>query len=85
SKTRELPVLLSDQIRREIPFLDLLAANLRPLILFGPLILAIMTGLVISQQWDIVLKYLNAVPFNEVDPIFGRDISFYMFSLPMIQ
>ncbi|MFQ5449458.1 MAG: UPF0182 family protein [Nitrospinaceae bacterium] len=83
NKTSHLPILLSDQVRREIPFLELLASNLKPLVLFGPLLLAIMTGLVMSQKWDVLLKFFHAVPFGSADPIFGLDHSFYLFSLPL--
>ncbi len=81
-KTSHLPILLSDQVRREIPLLDILAGNLKLLIIAAPLVLAVMTGLVIAQQWEIVLQYLNASPFNQPDPVFGKDIGFYIFTLP---
>lgn len=35
--------------------------------------------------WEPALKLLNYVPFNQVDPHFGFDISFYMFVLPFIK
>ena len=44
-----------------------------------------LTGLFGASKWETVLKYFNAVPFNTVDPIFGRDIGFYFFDLPFIQ
>ena len=37
---------------------------------------------VASRQWLVVLNYLNATPFGEADPLFARDASFYIFSLP---
>ncbi|TRZ90303.1 MAG: UPF0182 family protein [Methanosarcinales archaeon] len=46
------------------------------------LILSLLFGIYASLKWDIVLSYLNQVPFNLNDPIFGHDISFYVFSLP---
>jgi hypothetical protein len=82
-KTSHLPVLLSDQVRRDVPILDFMASNLKLLILIAPLVLAVMTGLVMAQQWEIILQYLNASPYGEVDPIFGKDISFYFFILPL--
>ncbi len=82
-KTSHLPILLSDQVRREVPLLDFMASNLKLLILIIPLVLAVMTGLVMAQQWEIILQYLNASPYGEVDPIFGKDISFYFFTLPL--
>ena len=81
-KTSHLPILLSEQVRRELPLLDIIAENLKLLILVAPLILAFMTGLVMAQQWEIVLQYLNASSFNQFDPVFGKDISFYIFTLP---
>jgi len=83
NKTSHLPILLSDQVKRELPFLNLMASNLKPLILLGPLVIAAMTGFVMSQKWDTLLKFINAVPFDQVDPIFGRDYSFYLFHLPL--
>jgi len=35
-----------------------------------------------SYQWDMVLRYLYQQPFGNTDPIFNRDIGFYVFSLP---
>lgn len=82
-KTSHLPILLSDQVRREVPLLDFMASNLRLLIIVAPLVLAVMTGLVMAQQWETLLQYFNASPYGEVDPIFGKDISFYFFTLPL--
>jgi uncharacterized membrane protein (UPF0182 family) len=35
-----------------------------------------------SAWWERVLLYLNKVPFGVKDPIFGKDVSFYVFALP---
>ncbi len=35
-----------------------------------------------SARWDMVLSYLNQHPFGMTDPIFNKDIGFYVFSLP---
>jgi uncharacterized membrane protein (UPF0182 family) len=35
-----------------------------------------------SHQWDMVLRYLYQEPFGSTDPIFNKDIGFYVFSLP---
>jgi uncharacterized membrane protein (UPF0182 family) len=47
---------------------------------------AIVFGLVIAaseiSSWDIALRFIYQVPVGERDPIFERDISFYLFSLP---
>ena len=36
-----------------------------------------------SFYWDDVLLFLNKTAFNITDPLFNRDISFYLFSLPV--
>jgi uncharacterized membrane protein (UPF0182 family) len=36
-----------------------------------------------SNRWLDLLEYRHAVPFGQADPIFGRDISFYVFQLPV--
>lgn len=35
-----------------------------------------------SYRWDLVLRYLYQQPFGSPDPIFNKDIGFYVFSLP---
>lgn len=82
NKTSHLPILISDQMKKELPFLDLMAVNLKPLVFLGPLVIAIMTGLVMSQKWDVLLMFFNAVSFDGADPVFGKDYSFYLFILP---
>ncbi|MCD6145776.1 MAG: UPF0182 family protein [Methanosarcinales archaeon] len=47
------------------------------------LALAFLVGLASYQKWFILLQYLNQVPFNLQDPIFSRDVAFYIFSLPL--
>src|SRR5919201_1665381 len=48
------------------------------------LIPAFFFGLAGSSQWDPLLRWLNAVPFGVNDPVFGRDIGFYFFTLPIL-
>lgn len=38
----------------------------------------------VSSKWFEVLQYFNQVSFNLADPIFFKDVSFYIFSLPFI-
>ncbi len=35
-------------------------------------------------MWEIILQYLHRTSFGEADPVFGRDISFYFFTLPLL-
>ncbi len=36
-----------------------------------------------SQNWETVLKFFNSTGFNLKDPIYHRDVSFYVFILPL--
>ena len=47
------------------------------------LIVAFFIGLVAAASWQDVLKFLAATPFGQTDPLFGRDVAFYVFSLPV--
>jgi len=52
--------------------------------LYGSLILAMLTALSMAGAWLDFLKFVHAVPFGQTDPIFGRDVSFYVFQLPVL-
>ncbi len=36
-----------------------------------------------GAAWEIVLLFLNALPFGVTDPLFGRDVGWYTFQLPL--
>jgi len=61
------------------------AATLRALALAGVGLVSLFAGLAAGSQWERWLLFLNAVPFGESDPILGRDVGFYVFSLPFLQ
>ena len=54
--------------------------------LFFPaaLLLAFVAGISLSAWWPTLLKAVNGVPLGTSDPLFNRDISFYLFRLPVI-
>ncbi len=45
--------------------------------------IAVITGIGAAAHWELFLKYLNAQSFGLADPIFDRDVGFYVFSLPL--
>ncbi|HEV8537196.1 MAG TPA: UPF0182 family protein [Candidatus Limnocylindria bacterium] len=49
------------------------------------LIPAFFFGLAGGDEWDMLLRWVNQVPFGKVDPVFGRDIGFYFFTLPVLE
>ena len=69
--------------------------DLRPLGVIVLVILAVLVALgtagALSGSWETVALYANRVPFATagaapvVDPVFGRDISFYFFDLPFLR
>ncbi|MDI3317295.1 MAG: UPF0182 family protein [Bacillota bacterium] len=42
-------------------------------------------GLSTADQWMTVASWWNQVPFGQVDPVFHRDIGFYVFTLPFLR
>src|SRR2546428_1725014 len=49
------------------------------------LIPAFFFGIAGGDQWDTLLRWLNAVPFGLTDPVFGRDVGFYFFTFPVLE
>ena len=45
-------------------------------------VIALMFGGGLTSLWDSYLLWAHAQPFHRVDPIFGRDLGFYVFQLP---
>lgn len=45
-------------------------------------ILGLMVGLPAATQWDTWLQFRNSQAFGIEDPLFGLDVSFYIFQLP---
>ncbi|MBD1864343.1 MULTISPECIES: UPF0182 family protein [Trichocoleus] len=48
-------------------------------------VLAVGFGVTLDGHWAQVLQYFYPTSFNSTDPLFGRDISFYVFTLPVQQ
>ena len=55
----------------------------------GAVVVALLVGAQVAANWQQIALWQNAVPYaadgSAVDPIFGRDISFYLFSLPVLR
>ena len=49
------------------------------------IIAAVMSFLTTSNLWYKILEFANSVAFGKTDPVFGKDISFYVFKLPLLQ
>ena len=49
------------------------------------LVVAILAGLAAIGRWDEALRFIYSVPFGYKDPIFHRDLGFYVFKLPFLR
>ncbi|MBO1755730.1 UPF0182 family protein [Allobranchiibius sp. CTAmp26] len=50
-----------------------------------PLLLAVLTGVSASSQWQTPLLWWARQSFGQTDPQFHRDIGFYVFTMPFIE
>ena len=62
--------------------IGLSARALNTLLLAFILILSFVVATKGSYQWDMVLRYLHWEPVGSTEPIFNKDIGFYLFTLP---
>ena len=75
------PVVL--QLGPEAQPVDISAA-LRRLSLPVSLGFGLLAGFAATPAWDLVLRVIHRTPFGIADPIFSRDIGFYVFTLPAL-
>ena len=68
-----LPELL-DLMRRRLPWRLLIAG------VAGVLAILVAAGEV--SNWDVLLRFVYQVPYGQSDPLYGKDIGFYLLSLP---
>jgi len=50
-----------------------------PVVLFA---ISLVAGLRATVHWETLLRYFNTLEFGRTDPLFGRDLSFFVFVLP---
>ena len=48
-------------------------------------VLSLIFGGVLSSRWEIFLRFFNSATFGQKDPVFSRDLSFYVFDLPVYE
>lgn len=58
---------------------------LRPLGILAAAGLALFAGQLGSLQWENVLLFINRSAVGSSDPVIGKDIGFYLFSLPLLE
>ena len=72
-EVQTLPELL-ELLRRRLPWRLLIAG------VAGVLGILLAAGEV--GNWDVFLRFVYQVPYGQSDPLYGKDIGFYLFSLP---
>jgi hypothetical protein len=75
------PILL--QMAESAPRLNLTVA-LRRLSVPATLAAGLLAGLAGAASWDLFLPALHRTPFGIADPVFSRDVGFYVFTLPAL-
>ena len=71
------------QLSPNAPRLDI-TRTVRLLTLPLSLGIGLLTGLALTPAWDLVLRALHGSSFGILDPVFSRDIGFYVFTLPAL-
>ena len=62
---------------------DEAARLVKPVGMLISIVLALFAGNWGAMQWEEVLLFTNRVTVGTVDPVIGKDIGFYLFSLPL--
>ncbi len=75
------PVVL--RFKQSAPQVNLTAA-LRRLSLPVSLAVGLLAGFAATPAWDLVLQVIYQTKFGIADPVFSRDIGFYVFTLPAL-
>jgi uncharacterized membrane protein (UPF0182 family) len=67
--------------RTRTAFLTRLAQSAAPL---AAVLLALLLALFAASEWKTLVQFFYRTPFGSVDPVFGRDVAFYVFTLPAV-
>ncbi|MDX1591477.1 MAG: UPF0182 family protein [Balneolaceae bacterium] len=61
---------------------DFVLKRMRQFFTLGALVFALFFALSFYLRWDESLRFISSIPVGETDPLFGKDVGFYMFRLP---
>ncbi|MFQ6136108.1 MAG: UPF0182 family protein [Candidatus Hydrothermarchaeales archaeon] len=78
------PYYVSVSGEDEAPTMEI-PENLGKLVIAILLTLSFFFGFIASLGWDTILLYLNKVPFGVAEPLFAKDVGFYVFTLPFYE
>ena len=52
--------------------------------ILASVVLSVIFGALLASRWELFLRFANSVSFGLTDPVFNRDVSFYVFTLPTL-
>ncbi len=55
----------------------------KTLIRLGAVALSVSFGIIAAEEWTRIVPAFNPTLFDQIDPVFGEDLSFYIFRLPL--
>jgi uncharacterized membrane protein (UPF0182 family) len=80
---RPRPIMIATAQGPQTVIMD--PSRIRPLALGVAGLVSLFIAVQAGGQWETWLYFLNATPFGKTDPILGRDIGFYVFTLPLLE
>lgn len=51
----------------------------------GAVVVAVLLGLGAGSAWDVLARWAYSGPFGVADPVFGHDVSLYVFAIPVLK
>ncbi|MEO7520304.1 MAG: UPF0182 family protein, partial [Gemmatimonas sp.] len=69
----------------DLPDPELVTRVVKTALLPASLLIAAFAAAVAASEWRTVVQFLYRSPFGTVDAVFGRDIAYYVFTLPLIE
>ena len=77
ANVRALPNMTTELLGLASPLLPW-----RLLILTVALVIGLLIAIGETGKWDLILRFIYQAPYGHNDPLFDKDIGFYLFSLP---
>lgn len=75
----------SSEEGEDTPIVDVEQEDPGKLVVVALLALSFFIGSIATVAWDTVLLYLNRVPFGVTESFLGKDVGFYVFTLPFYE
>jgi uncharacterized protein len=80
---RPRQIMIASQQGPQVVVID--PARIRPLALLATAGVSVLIGFYAGARWETWLYFWYGAPFGSADPILGRDIGFYVFTLPLLE